>query len=254
MKITFLGTGTSQGVPVIACSCEVCRSLDFRNKRLRVSVHIQIGATSLIIDAGPDFRQQILCESIKKLDAILITHEHKDHTAGLDDIRAFNFIQERAMPIYASKQVHHQLKREYEYVFADHKYPGIPQMELIEIHESHSFKIEKIEIEPINVLHHKMKVFGFRVGNFTYITDANFIAESEIDKIKGSKILVLNALQKTPHVSHFTLEQAVAMAHRIGAEKTYFTHISHKLGLHAEVEKELPERMFLAWDGLNLEI
>jgi phosphoribosyl 1,2-cyclic phosphate phosphodiesterase len=254
MKITFLGTGTSQGVPVIACECEVCKSLDYRNKRLRVSVHIQTKSTSIIIDAGPDFRQQVLSENIKSLEAILITHEHKDHTAGLDDIRAFNFKQGKAMPIYASKPVHEQLKREYEYVFVENKYPGIPQMDLMEINENENFKVEEEDIIPILVLHNKLKVFGFRIGDFTYITDANFIAETEIAKIKGTKILVLNSLQKSAHISHFTLDEAVEMAQKIGAEKTYFTHISHKLGLHAEVEKELPENIFLAYDGLKLEV
>lgn len=254
MKVTFLGTGTSQGVPVIACECEVCRSLDYRNKRLRVSVQIEIGATNIIIDAGPDFRQQVLRENIKKLDAILLTHEHKDHTAGLDDIRAYNFKQGLPMPIYASLPVQEQIKREFAYVFTEKKYPGIPEMELREIIENQRITIGEIMIEPILVLHHKLKVFGFRVGDFTYITDANYIADEEIDKIKGSKILVLNALQKAPHISHFTLEQAIEMAKRIGAEKTYFTHIGHKLGLHSEIEAELPENVFLAYDGLAMEV
>ncbi len=254
MKITFLGTGTSQGVPVIACECEVCKSLDYRNKRLRVSVHIQTSSTSLIIDAGPDFRQQILREGIKSLDAILITHEHKDHTAGLDDIRAFNFKQGKSMPIYASKPVHEQLKREFEYVFVEKKYPGIPQMDLLEIIENKQFEIGEIKIIPILVLHNRLKVFGFRIGDFTYITDANFIDDAEIEKIKGTKILVLNALQINAHISHFTLNEAVEMVKKINPEKAYFTHISHKLGLHSEVEKELPENIFLAWDGLVLEV
>jgi phosphoribosyl 1,2-cyclic phosphate phosphodiesterase len=251
MKVTFLGTGTSQGVPVITCECEVCQSLDYRNKRLRVSVHVQIDSQSILIDAGPDFRQQILRENIKQLDAILLTHEHKDHTAGLDDIRAFNFRHGKAMPIYASIAVHDQLKKEYGYVFAEKQYPGIPQMQLEPI-ENKTFKVNNTNITPIQVLHHKLPVFGFRIGDFTYITDANFISDAEIEKIKGSKVLVLNALQKTPHISHFTLEQAIEISQKIGAEKTYFTHISHKLGLHADVEKELPEGIFLAWDGLSL--
>jgi phosphoribosyl 1,2-cyclic phosphate phosphodiesterase len=254
MKITFLGTGTSQGVPVIACECEVCKSIDYRNNRLRVSIQIEIDDTSLVIDAGPDFRQQMLRESITKVDAILITHEHKDHTAGLDDIRAFNFRQGTSMPIYAAAAVHQQLKREYEYVFSEHKYPGIPQMELKKIEENQPFLIEKTNIIPINVMHHKLKVFGFRIGDFTYITDANFISKEEIEKIKGTKILVLNALQQTPHISHFTLSEAIEMAQLIGAETTYFTHISHKLGLHADVEKELPENIKLAYDGLSLHL
>jgi phosphoribosyl 1,2-cyclic phosphate phosphodiesterase len=254
MEITFLGTGTSQGVPVIACGCEVCKSLDYRNNRLRVSVHIQTENTSIIIDAGPDFRQQVLRENIQKLDAILLTHEHKDHTAGLDDIRAFNFKQEKPMPIYASEAVHGQLKREFEYVFAEKKYPGIPQMELEKITENESFLVGETKVTPINVLHHKLKVFGFRIADFTYITDANFIDKKEIEKISGTKVLVLNALQKTPHISHFTFDEAVAMAKIIGAETTYFTHISHKLGLHAEVEKELPANIKLAYDGLAIRL
>ncbi|MES2798283.1 MAG: MBL fold metallo-hydrolase [Bacteroidota bacterium] len=252
MKITFLGTGTSQGVPVIACTCEVCKSLDYRNKRLRVSVHIQYGSTSVIIDAGPDFRQQVLRESINSLDAILITHEHKDHTAGLDDIRAFNFKQGKSMPIFASIEVQQQLKKEFGYVFSEKKYPGIPQMDLIQIIENQSFKVNNLLIEPILVLHHRLKVFGFRIGDFTYITDANYISEEEINKIKGSKIVVINALQKSAHISHFTLDEAIVMIQKINPERAYLTHISHKLGLHAEVEKEMPSNIYLAFDGLSL--
>ncbi len=254
MKITFLGTGTSQGIPVIACECEVCKSLDYRNNRLRVSVHIETDESNIIIDAGPDFRQQVLRENIKKLDAILLTHEHKDHTAGLDDIRAFNFKQDRAMPIYASKHVHNQLKREFEYVFSEHKYPGIPQMELIEITENEPFNLNELKIIPINVLHHKLKVFGFRIGQFTYITDANYISDIEIEKIRGSKIIVLNALQKSPHISHFTLDEAIVVLEKIKPDQAYLTHISHKLGLHAEVEKEMPSYIRLAYDGLSINI
>lgn len=253
MKVTFLGTGTSQGVPVIACECDVCKSLDFRDKRLRVSVLIEVDSINLLIDAGPDFRQQMLREGIKKIDAILITHEHKDHTAGLDDIRAFNFKHEKAMPIYASVEVHEQLKREYSYVFAEYNYPGIPQMDLKPI-TNLPFKIDNTLITPILVLHHKLHVFGFRIGDFTYITDANYISETEIEKIKGSKVLVLNALQKNHHISHFTLEQAIDMAKIIGAESTYFTHISHKMGHHSEVQRELPDGISLAWDGLTIEL
>lgn len=251
MKITFLGTGTSQGVPVIACDCEVCRSLDYRNKRLRVSVHLQIDNQSILIDAGPDFRQQILRENIRSLDAILLTHEHKDHTAGLDDIRAFNFRQHKPMQIYASSNVHEQLKRDYSYVFSEKQYPGIPQMALIEI-SNKPFSIDNLNITPIQVLHHKLPVFGFRVQDFTYITDANYISDIEIEKIKGSKIVVLNALQKSPHISHFTLEQAVELIEKINPEMAFLTHISHNLGLHNEVESELPPNIKLAFDGLTL--
>jgi phosphoribosyl 1,2-cyclic phosphate phosphodiesterase len=253
LKVTFLGTGTSQGVPVIACNCDVCRSIDYRDKRLRSSIHIQTDELSLVIDTGPDFRQQMLTSRIKRLDAVLFTHEHKDHTAGMDDIRSFNFRQKSDMPIYARNNVISQLRKEFEYVFADKKYPGVPRVITNEI-TNKPFTIQKQQVIPIEVLHYKLPVFGFRINDFTYITDANHIDEKEIDKIKGSKVVVLNALQKTEHISHFTLNEAVEMANKIGADKTYFTHISHKLGKHMEVEKELPDHMELAWDGLKINI
>lgn len=251
MVVTFLGTGTSQGVPVITCTCAVCQSLDFRDKRLRTSIHVEIAGKSLVIDTGPDFRQQMLRERIGRLDAVIYTHEHKDHTAGLDDVRAFNFRQKMDMPLYAHPRVVRQLKQEFSYAFAEHKYPGVPLLEVHEINNS-LFSIGEVEILPIEVLHYKLPVLGFRMGDFTYITDANSIAEAEKEKIKGSKVLVLNALQQQPHISHFTLEEAIAMARELEAEQTYFTHISHRLGLHSEVEKLLPEGMHLAYDGLKL--
>lgn len=251
MKITFLGTGTSQGVPVIGCNCEVCKSLDFRNKRLRTSIHLEIGDLSVVIDTGPDFRTQMLQNSIKKVDAIVYTHEHKDHTAGLDDIRPFNFMQKRDMPIFGRKQVLEQIKREFAYIFSSQKYPGVPQIEPVEINEQ-PFSIQGIQFTPLPILHYKLPVFGFRIGDFSYITDANHIPDSTIDLIRGSEIVVLNALQKTAHISHFTLEEAIDMAMTLGAKKTFFTHISHKLGRHQEVEEELPEGIFLAYDGLEL--
>ncbi len=253
MKVTFLGTGTSQGVPVIACDCDVCGSIDYRDKRLRSSIHIQTNELSLVIDTGPDFRQQMLSARIKRLDAVLFTHEHKDHTAGMDDIRSFNFRQKSDMPIYARKNVISQLRQEFEYVFADKKYPGVPRVITNEI-TNEPFFIQNQQIIPIEVMHYKLPVFGFRINDFTYITDANHIDENETEKIKGSKVLVLNALQKTEHISHFTLSEAVDIANKIGAEKTYFTHISHKLGKHMEVEKELPDNIELAWDGLKVNI
>ncbi|MFC3414970.1 MBL fold metallo-hydrolase [Algoriphagus hitonicola] len=253
MKITFLGTGTSQGVPVIGCDCEVCKSLDFRNKRLRSSVHLQIGDLSVVIDTGPDFRAQMLQNSIKKVDAIVYTHEHKDHTAGLDDIRPFNFMQKKDMPVFGRKQVLEQIKREFSYIFASQKYPGVPQVEPVEIDEQ-PFHIEGIQFTPLPILHYKLPVLGFRIGDFSYITDANHIPDSTIDLVRGSEIVVLNALQKTSHISHFTLDEAVDMAKTLGAEKTYFTHISHRLGRHQEVEEELPKGIFLAYDGLELSL
>ncbi len=253
MKITFLGTGTSQGIPVIACDCEVCQSVDFHDNRTRSSVHIETDDLSIVIDTGPDFRTQILRERISKLDAILFTHAHKDHTAGMDDVRSFNFKQKKDMPVYATVSVLDQLKKEFSYVFAKDKYPGVPRIETHEI-TNKCFDIQGLEITPIEVLHYKLPVFGFRLGDFSYITDANHISEDEKLKIKGSKVLVLNALQKKDHISHFTLDQAVALAQELGIEKTYFTHMSHHMGKHRDVEKELPEGIEFAYDGLKIQI
>ncbi|WP_339606056.1 MBL fold metallo-hydrolase [uncultured Roseivirga sp.] len=253
MKVTFLGTGTSQGVPVIGCTCEVCRSLDFRDKRLRTSIHIEIGGSSIIFDSGPDFRQQILRENITCLDALVFTHEHKDHTAGMDDIRSFNFLQKKDIPVYARKNVIEQLKREFAYIFSETKYPGIPSVDIKEITNT-PFVIGKTEIIPIEVTHFKLPVFGFRIKDFTYITDAKTISDTEKEKIKGSKILVINALQKEEHPSHMTLNEAIALAKEMNADKTYFTHLSHKMGTHKKTEKLLPENIEIAYDGLKIEI
>ncbi|GAB3506606.1 MBL fold metallo-hydrolase [Spirosoma knui] len=253
MVITLLGTGTSSGVPLIGCTCEVCRSVDFRDKRLRSSIHIAVEGRSFIVDTGPDFRQQVLRLNLMELDAVLFTHEHKDHTAGLDEVRAYNFRSGRDIPLYGRPTVLAQLQREFAYVFAEHKYPGVPRVRINEI-TNEPFEVLGIRIIPIEVMHHKLPVFGFRIGDFTYLTDLNYIAEEELPKVIGTRILVLDALQRQPHISHFTLDQAVALAERIGAEKTYFTHISHKLGLHREVEKELPATIRLGYDGLQIRI
>ncbi len=253
MKVTFLGTGTSQGVPVIGCDCQVCQSLDYRDKRLRSSVHLAVNNTSLVIDTGPDFRQQMLRERIMKLDAILLTHAHKDHIAGLDDVRAYNFLQQKNMPVYGTKDVHKQLQTEFYYAFEEHKYPGIPRLDLIEIKDQ-DFTIDGVTITPLPVLHYNLPVMGFRVGNFSYITDANHIPESTFEKLKGTNILALNALQREKHLSHFNLSEALEVASKIGAEQTYFLHISHKLGTHKAVEKELPDSVALAYDGLTIEL
>lgn len=253
MKITFLGTGTSQGVPVINCDCTVCSSLDFRDKRLRCSIHVDIEGKSFVIDTGPDFRQQMLRERIKTLDAVLFTHEHKDHTAGLDDIRSYNFSQKKDMPIYATPKVLHQIKREFAYIFEEVKYPGVPTVEIHEISKE-PFTAEGIPIIPIEVMHYRLPVLGFRFKDFTYITDAKTIEENELSKIKGTKVLVLNALQKTHHISHFTLDEALEMIERIQPEKAYLTHISHKLGTHQEIENQLPPNVRLAFDGLKIQI
>ncbi len=251
MKVTFLGTGTSQGVPVIGCTCEVCRSLDYRDKRLRSSVHIELEGLSIVIDTGPDFRQQMLRESIRRLDAVLFTHGHRDHLAGLDDVRAYNFLQDSDMPLFASDIVLEQIRTEFYYAFSPQKYPGIPQLQLNTI-DSQPFKIKDIIITPLPVMHLKLPVLGFRVGNFSYITDANLIPDTTYELLKGTEVLVLNALQKESHVSHFNLSEALVVASKIGAKQTYFTHISHKLGLHKEIQKELPESVALGHDGLSI--
>ena len=253
MKITILGSGTSQGVPVIGCECAVCKSIDFRDKRLRSSIHIEVEDQSFVIDSGPDFRQQMLRAKIKKLDALLFTHEHKDHTAGMDDIRSFNFLQKKNIPVYARNTVIDQLKREFEYVFAKSKYPGVPQVQVHEV-TNKKFSVHGIELTPIEILHYKLPVFGFRIKDFTYITDAKTISEEEKEKIKGSKVLILNALQKTPHISHLTLEEAIYLAQEIKAEKTYLTHLSHKMGRHRHVANELPEGIEIAYDGLVINL
>jgi phosphoribosyl 1,2-cyclic phosphate phosphodiesterase len=212
---------------------------------------LEVLGQSIVIDTGPDFRMQMLREGIKKLDAVLFTHEHKDHTAGLDDIRPFNYYQQGDIPIFGRLAVLEQLQREYAYIFNEKRYPGVPQVDCVEI-DRNPFQINGVGITPIPVLHYKLPVLGFRIGDFSYITDANHIPEESFALLEGTEILVLNALQKEAHISHFTLDQAIEQALRIGAKKTYFTHISHRLGLHDEVEKELPEGMFLAYDGLKL--
>lgn len=253
MKITFLGTGTSQGVPVIGCNCRVCRSLDYRDKRLRTSVHLEVENKSFVVDCGPDFRQQMLVNRIDKLDAVIFTHEHKDHTAGLDDVRSFNFLQQKDMPIYGHERVLSQLKQEYSYAFAEKKYPGVPRYKLYEI-DNKPFEVEGILWNPIQVYHYKLPVFGFRIKDFTYITDANSISEEEKEKVKGSKILVLNALQKEYHISHFNLSEALELIEELKPEKAFLIHISHKMGRHGEVEQLLSDNVEIAYDGLVVDL
>lgn len=253
MKITFLGTGTSQGVPVIACDCVVCRSTDFHDKRLRTSVWIQVHGKSFVIDTGPDFRQQMLRANVRELDAIIYTHQHKDHTAGLDDARAFNHRQGKDIPLYGRQEVLNQIQVEFAYAFQEKRYPGVPHFELHPI-ENKPFEVQGVTFTPIEVLHYKLAVYGYRVGDFTYITDANYISETEQEKIAGTRVLVLDTLQKEPHLSHFTLSQALELIDKLNVPMAYLTHISHKLGLHAEVEKELPANVRLAYDGLVLDL
>lgn len=251
MKVTFLGTGTSQGVPVIACNCEVCASVDFRDKRLRTSIHIETEGLSLVIDSGPDFRQQMLRERIHKLDALIFTHEHKDHTAGMDDVRAFNFKEMMDMPVYAHQRVIDQLKQEFSYIFTNKAYPGVPRIKTYAI-DNEPFTIENTTLIPIEVMHYKLPVFGYRIKDFTYITDANYISAEEMKKIKGTKVLVMNALQQEDHISHFKLSQAIDLIREINPERAYLTHISHRMGLHHKINKTLPENISLAFDGLKI--
>jgi phosphoribosyl 1,2-cyclic phosphate phosphodiesterase len=253
VKVTFLGSGTSQGIPVIACSCAVCTSADTRDKRLRSSILLQVDDKNIVIDSGPDFRYQMLRAGVMHLDALVFTHEHKDHTAGLDDIRAFNYKQGEAINVYAHKRVQDALKKEFSYIFANHKYPGIPQLDLFEIGH-HPFEVAGVPFIPIEVMHFQLPVLGFRIADFTYITDAKTVSDVEKAKIKGSKVLVINALQQEKHISHFTLEEAVAFAQEIGAEKTYFTHISHRLGTHQKISEIVPAGVELAYDGLCIEL
>ena len=252
MKVTFLGTGTSQGVPIIGCSCEVCLSLDYRDKRLRTSAYIEADGKHIIIDTGPDFRQQMLRESIAHLDAVLFTHAHRDHTAGLDDIRAFNFMQEIDMPTYATPDVLRQLERDFEYIFTKQQYIGLPRLETREI-GTQPFAIGTVSIQPLPVMHLRLPVTGFRIGNFSYITDANHIPDTTLELMRDTSVLVLNALQIGEHLSHFNLEQALQMVEIIRPRRAFFTHISHKLGLHSQVEKLLPPHVQLAYDGLEIQ-
>lgn len=253
MRITFLGTGTSQGVPVIACPCPVCRSVDNKDKRLRTSVLIESGNKNIVIDTGPDFRQQMLREEVKNIDAILYTHDHKDHIAGLDDVRAFNFFNRKPVDVYLEKRVIPAIKREFSYIFADNKYPGIPRINLITI-DNFSFEAAGLKITPIRAFHYRLPVLGFRINDFTYITDANYLPEEEKEKIIGSQYIVLNALRKQKHISHFTLNEAVNLINEFSPRRGYITHISHQMGFHREVQKELPVNIMLAYDRLSIDI
>jgi phosphoribosyl 1,2-cyclic phosphate phosphodiesterase len=251
--VTFLGTGTSQGVPVIACTCAVCNSIDYKDKRLRSALHIQTHKTSIVVDIGPDFRQQVLREKISSLDAVILTHEHKDHTAGLDDVRSYNFKQNSDMPVYGRQEVLDQLRREFGYIFNGSKYPGVPRVALKAI-SNKAFTINELTIEPVEVLHYKLPVFGFKFNDFAYITDAKSITETEKVKLEGLKVLVLNALQKEPHISHLTLQEALSLIKELEPDVAYLTHISHNLGLNRDVEPILPNNVYLAYDGLKLEV
>lgn len=250
MKITFLGTGTSQGVPVIACECETCKSDDNRDKRLRTSILIEKDETSLVIDAGPDFRQQMLKENVRRLDAIILTHEHKDHIAGMDDVRAFNYKSQDAIDIYAEERVQKAVRKEYSYVFAECQYPGIPKMRLNLIND-YGFTVKGIHLTPLRVFHYRLPVYGFRIGNFAYVTDANYVPEETKEKLFGVKCFVINALRREKHISHFSLREAIDLVREISPRRAFITHISHQMGLHEEVSATLPPEIMLAYDGLS---
>ncbi len=253
LKITFLGTGTSTGVPMIACDCEVCQSTNKKDKRLRSSIMVQSPTTTLVVDTTPDFRYQMLREKVKHLDAIVFTHPHKDHIAGLDDIRAFNFFSKQPMQVFANEMTQEVIIREFPYAFADFKYPGLPEIILNTI-ATEPFIVGDIPVTPLLVWHLKMPVLGFRFGKFTYITDANRIDEAEKDKIRGSEIVVVNALRNEKHVSHYNLQEAIDLVRELQVPQSYFTHISHQLGKHDDVSALLPKNIHLAYDGLILEI
>ena len=253
MKFTFLGTGTSQGVPLIGCKCSVCTSSDPRDNRLRTSLMVETEFSRSVIDTGPDFRQQMLKEKVTTLNSVVFTHEHKDHISGLDDVRAFNYLQKKAMAVYATERVQQALKREFFYIFSGDDYPGIPKIDLHTITDQ-AFQINDIPFQPLPVLHMNLPVMGFRIGGFSYITDANQIPEATMKLIEGSDILVLNALRKEKHISHFSLDEAVKIIEKVKAKKAYLTHISHQLGLHKDVENQLPNHIRLAYDGLQIEL
>jgi phosphoribosyl 1,2-cyclic phosphate phosphodiesterase len=252
--ITFLGTGTSQGIPVVACECDICKSIDSRDKRLRSSVMVETGGKRFIIDCGPDFRQQMLKEDIRSIDAILITHPHKDHIGGMDDVRAFNYFLQRPTDIYASRDAQLAIKNEFSYAFGEDRYPGVPEINLHLI-ANRKFTVAGIEVLPVKALHFKDHyVFGFRIGDFTYITDAVSIPEKELKKMAGSRVIVINALRKKKHYSHFNMAEAITILEKLKPEQGFLTHISHQMGLYEEVEKELPSFIRQAYDGLRVEI
>lgn len=254
MKLTFLGTGTSTGVPMIGCKCKTCTSSDPKDKRLRTSAHLEVEGVHLQMDVGPDFRQQMLRENINKIDGILITHEHNDHVIGLDEVRAFNFLQKKDMPVYATEQVQVNLKQRFDYIFSGKSYPGIPKVKLITITKTTPFFMEGIKIIPIEVMHGQLPILGFRVHDFTYITDIKTINEDELEKVMGTEVLVLSALHQDAHRTHQNLDEALALIEKIAPKHTYLTHISHRMGRYANIAPTLPSHITMAYDGLTIEI
>lgn len=252
MRLTFLGTGTSQGVPVIACHCRVCRSGDSRDRRLRTSALLEVEGRNILFDIGPDFRQQMLREDVGRLDAILITHAHRDHVGGLDDIRSFNYVQHSKMDVYLNAEARFAIERDYHYIFEPHQYPGLPEADLHTVEAP--FRAAGVEVVPVKAMHKDLPVLGYRIGAMAYITDANYMAPAEIAKLKGVKVLVINALRREKHFSHYSLPEALAVIEEVAPERAYLTHMSHEMGLHEEVSATLPPHVALAYDGLKVEI
>jgi phosphoribosyl 1,2-cyclic phosphate phosphodiesterase len=258
-RVTFLGTGTSQGVPMIGCDCSVCTSSDSKDNRLRSSALLEINGLTIVIDAGPDFRQQLLRAKVKRIDAVLLTHEHKDHTGGLDDIRAFNYLTRKAVPVYCEQRVAESLKREYSYAFSEHKYPGAPEFDIRIIDET-PFNIESlidksknVEIIPLRAYHYKLPVLGFRIGDIGYITDANRIEDNTFLKLKALNVFVINTVRREKHISHFSLSEAIDVIKRVDAKSSYLTHLSHQIGTHKELTESLPKNVYAAYDTLIVE-
>ena len=251
-RMVFLGTGTSQGVPIIGCHCEVCASDDVRDQRLRTSVALETQSSRVVIDTGPDFRVQMLREGIEHLDAVVYTHEHKDHLAGMDDVRPFNYIQKRAMALYASARVEEALKRDFHYAFDKNKHGGVPDVTIERVTDDDNFMAGGMTWQPLPIMHGSLAIHGYRIDDVAYITDANDIPDATLSNMQNLEILVLNALRHSPHYSHFSLQEALEVAEKIGAQRTYFTHISHIMGLHGTLKKELPRGFQLAYDGLTL--
>ena len=253
MFVRLLGTGTSQGIPIIGCHCPVCTSTDERDHRLRTSALVEVDGVNILIDAGPDLRQQLLRCGVTRLDALLLTHEHKDHTGGIDDVRPINFLMKTPLNIYGQPRVMKAIRNDYSYAFGPDQYPGVPQLVLNPL-QPEPFEVKGVEVIPVKVRHMTLPIFGYRIRNFGYITDASFISETEKKKLRGVKVLVINALRREQHYSHFNLEQALAIIDELKPERAYLTHVSHRLGKYVDVSQELPQNVFLGIDNQVIEV